>query len=314
MPDTDQELRYARDMHDSFGSRQDLARAVKSGHAHRVSRGVYVSTEGWKALDDRDQYLTLIRAVATTRGFRPVLSHWSAAAIHGLPVIGEWPQTVHTIVGRTVGGRSRNRVVKHSLRVEDIDVVGVGDLLVTSVARTILDMTALASPLVAVTMADRALHVDRRGRVDPMATKAELFAAWERSLPARAHARTKRVIDFSTHLADSPLESVSRVNMRIIGCPPPELQSRFYDYRGLIGETDFNWPSHELVGEGDGDAKYLDEVYRNGRTAEQVFHDERIRENRLRALKLDVTRWGWSTAIRPAALRAHLQDAGLPIR
>jgi hypothetical protein len=69
-----------------------------------------------------------------------------------------------------------------------------------------------------------------------------------------------------------------------------------------------------LIGEADGDIKYLDELYRGGRTAEQVLRDERIRENRLRALKLEMTRWEWGTAIRPAALRAHLQNAGLPIR
>jgi hypothetical protein len=314
MPDIDAQLRYARDLSDSFGRREDLARSAASGLLHRVARGAYLRAEVWTMLDDREKYLTLIRAVTATRRFRPVLSHFSAAAIHGLPMVGAWPSTVHTIVGPTAGGRSRNRVVKHSLRLDDADVVEVDGFFVTSVARTVVDVAALASPLVAVTMADRALHVDRRGRNLPMTTKADLFDVWERSLPARAHARTKEVIEFSTELADSPLESVSRVNMRVIGCPRPLLQSRFSDYRGLIGETDFNWPSFGLIGEADGDIKYLDELYRGGRTAEQVLRDERIRENRLRALKLEMTRWEWGTAIRPAALRAHLQNAGLPIR
>jgi hypothetical protein len=205
-------------------------------------------------------------------------------------------------------------VVKHSLRLDDADVVEFGDLLVTSVARTVLDIAALASPLVSVTMADRALHVDRHGPRKPLVTKAELHDVWERSLPFRAYTRTAEVIDFSTERADSPLESVSRVNMRVIGCPPPTLQSRFHDHRGFIGETDFTWPSFNLVGEADGDIKYLDANYRNGLSAEEVMRAERIRENRLRALKWDVSRWEWNIAIRPAALRAHLRNAGLPIR
>lgn len=314
MPDLDTELRYVSDLRDSFGSRQDLARAAKSGSLQRVSRGAYFPADTWRSLDDRHQYLTLIRAVASTRRFRPIISHWSAAAIHGLPIVGEWPSTVHTIVGQTAGGRSRNGVVKHSLRLDDADVVEFGDLLVTSVARTVLDIAALASPLVSVTMADRALHVDRHGPRKPLATKAELHGVWERSLPFRAHTRTAEVIDFSTERADSPLESVSRVNMRVIGCPPPTLQSRFHDHRGFIGETDFTWPSFNLVGEADGDIKYLNANYRNGLSAEEVMRAERIRENRLRALKWDVSRWEWNIAIRPAALRAHLRNAGLPIR
>lgn len=307
------EIRFVRDIRDSFGSRQNLARAAQSGGVHRVARGAYLPFDTWSALDDREKYVALIHAVAATRKIRPIFSHWSAAAILGLPMIGSWPDTVHVIAGQTAGGRSRNRVVKHSLRLDDADVVEIDGLLVTSAARTVLDIAAIATPLVAVTMADRVLHVDRRGQRPAMATKAELFDVWERSHPFRAHVRTKKVIEFSTPLADSPLESVSRVNMKVIGCPPPQLQSRFYDYLGFVAETDFDWPSLKLIGESDGAAKYLDEHYRSGRSAAQVLLDERKRENRLRAMKLDVTRWGWSTAISPGALRAHLRHAGLPV-
>lgn len=301
------------DPRDSFDSRQNLAREAQSGRVHRVARGAYLSFDIWRALDDREKYVAQIHAVAATRKFRPILSHWSAAALLGLPMIGSWPDTVHVIAGQTAGGRSRNGVVKHSLRLDDADVVEIDGLLVTSAARTVIDIAAIATPMAAVTMVDRALHVDRRGQRPPMTTKAELLDVWERSHPFRAHARTKKVIEFGTTLADSPLESVSRVNMKVIGCPPPQLQSRFYDYLGFVAETDFDWPSFKLVGESDGAIKYLDEHYRRGRSAAQVMRDERKRENRLRALKLDVTRWDWSTAISPGVLRAHLRHAGLPV-
>jgi hypothetical protein len=68
-----------------------------------------------------------------------------------------------------------------------------------------------------------------------------------------------------------------------------------------------------MVGEADGDRKYLDESYRSGRTVEQVMIDEKVREDRLRALPLGVSRWRWKTAINPAALRAQLSAAGLPM-
>jgi hypothetical protein len=41
--------------------------------------------------------------------------------------------------------------------------------------------------------------------------------------------------------------------------------------------------------------------------------DEKIREDRLRALPLGVSRWRWNIAINPAALRALLSAAGLPM-
>lgn len=307
------ELIYSRDLTGLFDTRQQLARSAKSGRSHRVALGVYLPAEAWESLDLRGKYLARVRAIAQTRRHRPVLSHWSALATHDLPILGAWPSAVHTTVTPMSGGRSGNGVVKHSMALGDADVVEIAGLLVTSVARTVLDIAAISNFMSAVTVADHVLHVDRFGRVPPLTTKDELWRLWEARMPFRGHARVKAVIEFAENKADSPLESVSRVNMQLIGCPRPLLQSSFSDYLGFIGETDFHWPHFALVGEADGDRKYLDEVYRSGRTAAQVMIDEKVREDRLRALPLGVSRWGWKTAIDPAALRAKLSAAGLPM-
>lgn len=305
-------LIFARDQDGPFARRQDLARSVHSGNATRVARGAYLPTEHWSALSSREKYLARIRAVAETRRNRPVLSHWSALAIHNLPILDNWPHAVHLTVSPTSGGRSRNGVVKHSLRLGDDDVVEIGGLLLTSVARTVLDIAATNDFIDGVVAADFALHEDRFGRRPPLTTKDELWRLWEARLPFGGHARAEAVIEFGEARSDSPLESVSRVNMQIIGCPRPRLQSTFSDYLGFIGETDFHWPEFRLVGEADGDRKYLDEAYRSGRTIEQVMIDEKVREDRLRSLPLGVSRWRWKTAINPAALHAQLSAAGLP--
>ena len=101
--------------------------------------------------------------------------------------------------------------------------------------------------------------------------------------------------------------------MRKIGCPRPVLQSQFRDTDGIIGDTDFDWPEFRLVGEADGDRKYLDEAYRGGRSVEQVLLDEKVREDRVRALGRGFSRWPWSTGIDPPALRRKLASAGLPM-
>jgi len=312
MTDATDGLVYARDMDEVTGSRHQLARDAAAGVAHRVSRGAYIEAVVWNEMRDRDRYLHLVVAAARTRRTRAVFSHWSAAVIHGLPIVGSWPDRVHVSVSAATGGRSTGRVVRHVAPLRDEEVVEVDGMLVTSVARTVLDLAGLPEPLTAVVAADRALRLDRFGRARPMVTRAELEAAYSARLPLRTHARVRAVLDFAVTESDSVLESVSRFNMRAIGLPSPTLQQRFDDHLGLIGWSEFFWPEFSLVGESDGRMKYLDPAFRAGRSLDQVLYDEKVRADRLSSLDLKVTRWDWDTGLRPEALRRHLVAAGLP--
>lgn len=196
MAHTTSRIVYSRDQLGPFDTRQRLARTARAGESRRVAVGAYLSIEQWESLDPREKYLARVRAVAETRKNRPVLSHWSAAAIHDLPIIGSWPDRVHTTVGTTSGGRSRNGVVKHSMRLAEEDVVEVDGLLVTSVARTVLDLAAATRFIFGVTLVDHALHLDRFDRLPPLTTRDELWRLWERRLPFGGHARAKAVIEF----------------------------------------------------------------------------------------------------------------------
>src|SRR5690606_10935495 len=106
-----------------------FARAARAGTELRLARGAYLPTAQWQRLNKREQYLARVRAVAETRRSAMVLSHWSAAALHGLPIRGEWPRAVHATVPPTSGGRSRGGVVKHGVRLSDDDIVIVDGLL-----------------------------------------------------------------------------------------------------------------------------------------------------------------------------------------
>src|SRR5690554_1925048 len=125
-----------RDLAEPHSTRQQFARAARAGTEFRVARGAYMLTDYWQRLGKREQYIARIRAVAGTRRSSIVLSHWSAAALHGLPIRGEWPQAVHCTVPPASGGRSRGSVVKHAVRLADDDIVLVDGLLATSPART----------------------------------------------------------------------------------------------------------------------------------------------------------------------------------
>jgi len=306
-------LILVRSLDGTEDTRQTHARAASRGHETRVAPGAYVEAAAWRALDPREQYLLRVRAVAETRRNRPVLSHWSAAAVHGLPQLGRWPTEVHITIGRTAGGRSHNGVTKHSLPLRNEDVVEIDGMLLTSVARTVVDLAAVTSFVSAVAVADRALWVDRRGRVHPLADRERIDDAYVGRGRFIGFARARAAIDFGVSLADSAFESVSRVNMWRIGCPRPILQSSFNDYRGRIGETDFDWPDFSLVGEADGRTKYLDPLLRAGRTLEQVLLREKDRGDRLQGIGRRVSRWGWATGVNPDALRRHLVAAGLPM-
>lgn len=294
-------------------SRRQYAREAARGGKVRVARGAYLDAGVWQAADARTRYLLGIRAAASSRGASSVVSHWSAAAIHGVPFLGGWPQKVHFTRDSRVRSHSSGAVNYHYLPLGEGDVVEIGGLEVTSIARTLVDLAVSDSFLSSVTALDSARHVDRRGRTQPLTTLEEVEGRFEARLPIRAHSKALRSIGFSVTDSDSPLESVSRVNMHRIGCPKPVLQQRFDDYRGLIGFSEFYWEEFALVGEADGKSKYTNPRYRRGRSLEQVLLDEKERADRIRALGPDISRWGWATAIEPEKLRRHLVAAGLPM-
>jgi hypothetical protein len=305
-------LTLARDQILPDTDRRQLAREANAGAKVRLARGAYLPADIWNSLGAADRSIATIAAATSTLRTKPVYSHASAAVLWDLPVISGWPAEVHITVDPGTATRSRNRIVRHSAALHSDDVVDCGSYFVTSVARTILDAAATFRFIDAVTLADRALLIDRYSRTTPMVTREQLEDAWDRSRPMRAHSRTRAVLSFAETRAGSPLESVSRVTMRIIGVPRPRLQVPYYDAMGFIGEPDFSWGQFGVVGEADGDAKYTDPQLRSGRTAEQVVIDEKVREDRLRALGLRVPRWRWNIAIDPSALRARLTSAGLP--
>jgi hypothetical protein len=310
MKEVDLPLTFTRDVAGAGMTRQQHAAAVTLGREVRVSRGAYASERDWSALDAREQALVRTRAVAETRRNRPILSHWSAALVHGMPLVGGLPAKVHVTLGKDSGGRSRGGVTRHSALVDDF--IEIDGMLVTTVARTVLDMAVASPRLTSVSIVDFALRRDRRTRLPPVVTPAELRDEWELRLPFRGHARAREVIEFGSSKADTPLESVSRVTMHRAGFPQPLLQVAYCDEGGFIAETDFSWPDYRLVGEADGDIKYLDPAYRGGRSADRVVLDEKIREDRLRAIQLRVARWRWAVALSQAQLTHTLASHSLP--
>ncbi|GAB3605448.1 hypothetical protein GCM10027413_08570 [Conyzicola nivalis] len=293
----------------------ELLRKVRAGTLVRVARGVYhppvpPDVRPAKARDLR--YLYRVQGAQLAANDPLIFAFHSAAAIWGLPAIGEWPPKVHVICERAQGGRSTAGLQRHTIG--PVTAVDLHGLRVTSIARTVVDIARSNGLREAVTMADAALHGLRShdGRVirAPIA-KSELLAELEHAGSGAGVVKARVAIEMADGAAESPGESVSRVGFHDLGLPKPRLQVSFSDRFGKIGTVDFWWPEFALIGEFDGEIKYQDPVFLAGRTPQEALHDEKRREDRLRALGHNVTRWGWSTATTLPRLRDHMRDAGL---
>ena len=67
-----------------------VRRLVASGRLVRIRTGAYVTAEAWRAANADARYRLLVRASASCARHPLVLSHHSAAVLHGLPMLGTW--------------------------------------------------------------------------------------------------------------------------------------------------------------------------------------------------------------------------------
>ena len=93
------------------------------------------------------------------------------------------------------------------------------------------------------------------------------------------------------------------------GLPRPELQREIFGPDGrLIARVDFYWDEHKTVGEFDGKIKY-GRLLRPRQRVEDVIFDEKVREDAVRDLGLQVIRWIWQDLYRTGVLRGRVRRA-----
>lgn len=197
-------------------SDQELRRMLRAGELCPLRRGAYLT--GAPPDEAAARHLLLVHAAVAALGPGAVVSHASAAVVHGLPVWGLPLDVVQvTRARRRSGGRRGARVHVHSAPLDPDEIVVVGGIAVTSVARTLVDLARQAPFEQAVVTADGALH---RHLVDRPTLDAALSRRprWP-GLPA-----ARRSLAFSDARSPNPGESRSRVAIARAGLPPPVLQ------------------------------------------------------------------------------------------
>ncbi|MCT9820480.1 hypothetical protein N3K63_09325 [Microbacterium sp. W1N] len=275
-------------------------RALDRGELVRVRPGVYAPASARLRLRPWERYLARVHAVARLRP-DAVFCHESAAALLGLPIIGD-PRTVHVLVSPADAARQSAGIRSH--RTSRLpDVTSAGGLVLTTPGVTAVTIARHRHPAVGLATADAAL------RRDITLTPAELRADNERRVSSRGRNTARWSLLRADGARESVLESVSAAVMEWLGCPAPDTQRAFVSDAGELDRGDFWWGDIGLVGEPDGEFKY------DGRFGDpaQLLSARRERDRRLlRGEARAVAHWGWIEVARVWPLRDLLLGHGLP--
>jgi predicted transcriptional regulator of viral defense system len=278
----------------------EIRRELRVGTLVRVGRGAYLRHT--LPSDGGQRHALRVRAAVADLAPGSVISHVSAAVLHGLPTWGLGLDRVHATRPRRSGGRVDARTHLHAAPLDPDEIVELDGIAVTAPARTMIDVARVTGFEAAVVLVDRALH-------DGLITPTRLAEALTRATRWPGAPAARRVVAFADRLSESVGESRSRVVIAAAGLPTPVLQWEVRDEKGTwLGRADFGWPDHRTLGEFDGRIKY-GELVRPGRRAGDVVFAEKLREDALRAAGLQVIRWTWSDLDRFAPVAARLRRA-----
>jgi hypothetical protein len=284
-------------------------RAIDRGDYVRVRHGAFVEKSTWEALKPGERHRLAVVATSLFASDQNLYSHYAAAAMHGIPIIGSWPQQIDVITAPSSGGHSRGMLRRRALGAREFEHDRRTGLDCTTPAQTAIDLAMVADFATGVAAIDRVLW-----HRSPLASLEDLHRVMESVDGVRGFRKAERCLEFATSLADTPLESLSRVNIHLLGYPAPILQHPFVLDDGSIRYVDFWWPDFRVIGEADGAGKYLDPALRRGRSADQVVYDEKLREDDLRRQAQGFARWDWTAALVQRLLAAKLDPTGLPRR
>jgi hypothetical protein len=241
----------AEQARDGGWSMSALKHAVATGRVRRIRRGVYCISEdtGLGEYERRDAAAVHDAVGASLVIAGSAISHRSGALTHGLPVLR------HSAPCLTVP--AVNAHLHPGLHVHRAPLIPAhlvpGDLALTTVARTVIDLAREHGFDEAVMAGDAALRLRLVDRDD--LKQVLLFChQW----PGTATARS--AIDFLDARSESPLESRSRIKIYESGLPAPLLRAVIRDQFGnFVARTDFLFDELGVIGEADGRGKYRDQ-------------------------------------------------------
>ena len=293
-------LRNTRDLRLAGFTDGELSRLVRRGELVRVRRGTYGPPLTGTA-DATVAYSRRIRATIPLIASDAVISHLSAAVIHGLALVVPSLSRVQVTRPEVPGGKTRSGLEIHAAPLPAGDATVIDGLPVTSLARTVADLSRSLGFEQAVVTGDSALRVGL--------DREELLRCLERMRRWPGVVRARRVAAFVDPRSESVGESRSRVSFLRTGVEPPVPQYSVFERNGrIVGRADFGWQDYSTLGEFDGRGKY-GRLLKPGETVAGAVYREKLREDALRSLGWQVVRWTWDDLDQPEQIALRLRQA-----
>jgi hypothetical protein len=259
---------------------------LKQGEWVAAWRGVYCVRALWDSLDDyRGKPLLRVRAASLNMSMPHVISHDSAALLHGVRLLNEPPGFVHITRFGVHGSRTKNGVKHHKAPFTSEQIVFVDDLPTLDIPRTAVDVCREHGERAGIVSCDSALQLvgDRSllwQAVDPMRN-------WRHVTTVRA------CIEIADAGAESVAESLGRKLVIDLGLGPVETQFGLRD-GGREAWCDLR-VGRQMV-EIDGHKKYRSQAEGGlaRSSGEDVLWREKQRQDWVCGFKLGMSRVTWA--------------------
>jgi very-short-patch-repair endonuclease len=251
--------------------RSGVSKRASNGRLHRVHRGVYAV--GHPHLTQHGHWLAAVLACRP----RAVLSHRSAAALHGIRQDNRAKTDV--TVPRT-SARPRPTIDVHaSLTLEPADTTTIDAIPCTTVARTLVDLGDVVS----------------RDAVKRAVDQAELLRLFDgraveealaRAGPRKGAGILRAVLESYEQpaLTEKGVEELFLALCKKAALPGPSVNTWITLDDGVAYQADFLWRKHKLIAETDG---------RDVHTTRKAFEHDRLRDQRLTLAGFTVVRFTW---------------------
>jgi hypothetical protein len=265
---------------------EQTALQLRHGELIAVRRGVYTTRAHWERLDrfvGRPQIEVWAATLTTTTPH--VVSHDSAAYLHGLSILEARPRLVHVTRYGVLGGRTRFGIKHHKAPFADEQIVFVEGHPVLDIPRTVVDIGREHGVRHGIVAAGSALRLG--------VPKRALWAAVE---PMRCWpyvTAPRQAIEWADSRCENPGEDLTMLMLKQLGVgivqPQCGLQAD-----GRVAWVDFRVGRH-LV-EFDGRHKYQRETAGGyaDRDPDEVVWQEKQRQDWLCGFKLGMSRLVWA--------------------
>jgi very-short-patch-repair endonuclease len=278
--------------------RFEVARLVRQGRLVRLVDGTFTDAERWHACTPEGRHA--LRAVSVVRVLRTAvaISHISAAAVLGLPLLRPPGERVHVSRLTEGAGRTRSVYTMHT---------SYGDCSVVAARRPSVVVPALAALGVAEVHGFTAGVVALDGALQSSMTTEEECRRWLDGMPHRPGVRLlRRALAAADGLSESPLETRARLVVRALGFDVA-LQVRLYNEHGeFVARVDMLAFELGVVIEVDGAVKY---TRPDGSASVESVISEKHREGAVRDLGYGLVRLDHRSLENPEQIRQRIHAA-----